>query len=129
MMTMVDRLDLTGEQRQKLRSIRNEAEKKRIGLKAQMDVADVELRQLKGANEVDLEKVRKKLNERASKDAELRFSAVKMDQDIKGLLTDAQLDELRVLKKGSHRSGRPGGPGRPGRPGGPWGHECGHVGR
>lgn len=104
-------LDLTDEQKEKLASIRAEYRKTTIRLDADIEVAEVELKELVAAPEMDLGQVEEKIDEISDKNAELRLYRLKTFSDVKKLLTPAQLDKLRWPLEGA----RPGPSGCGGR--------------
>jgi Spy/CpxP family protein refolding chaperone len=63
-----------------------------------MAVAHVEVRQLLNADQLDLSQVKDKLQQIASKEAQLRFAHITMMQDIRKLLTPEQQKQWRAMR-------------------------------
>lgn len=90
-------LDLSPEQVKKARALEADYRKKAIRSTAEIDIAGVELKELLSNEPVFLDKVRAKLNETASKEAELKFLRIKAREDFKKILTDEQRRKLEGM--------------------------------
>lgn len=93
-------LGLSPDQAKKAKALESDYMKKSIKARADKELAQVELKELTSAEPVLLDKVRVKLNDVASKKAELKFIRIKAREDFKKILTDEQrqkLDEIMAL--------------------------------
>ena len=93
-----EELNLSEQQVSELESIISSLKKAQIRLEADIRIAEVELDELLREEEVDLSKVRSKLEEIAKLQAELKFLHIKADRDAKKVLTEGQLKKFRSLK-------------------------------
>ena len=118
----LEALELTQDQKDRLKFIRTENQKRMIQLRADAQIGRVELRELmsqKSPSEIKVDKVLEKVNETRARITENR---VKMKLSINKVLTDEQLQKLQEMPKRrrggrSHfreRRGLHGGPGGPG---------------
>ncbi|MBI5491572.1 MAG: PDZ domain-containing protein [Deltaproteobacteria bacterium] len=97
-------LDLSPDQAKKARALESDYRKKAIRAKADEDLAEVELKELLSGEPVILDKVRAKLNDVASKEAELKFIRIKAREDFKKILTDEQRQKLdKIMAQGQGR--------------------------
>ena len=109
-----DQLGLTADQEQRLRRLRTEFEKEAIRRGAEIQAAEVDLRELLAAETPDLGKVETQVKRVGALQAELRFARITVLQERRGILTKEQWQKFEAL--GSRP--RPMGPGRGQRQGG-----------
>lgn len=93
----LENLNLDPDGRKTVQSLYNDYRKNTIKAIAEIEVAEVELNEMLEAEVVNLEKVRAKLGEIASKKAELRFFRIKGLQDLKRLLSDEDRARLKDM--------------------------------
>jgi len=93
----LERLRLGSAQRRKAATHFAAYRKKTIRLDADIRIAEIELAELLIARPVRLEKVRGKIDEITSKEAELRFFRIKSLEDFKKILTKRQRKRLNKL--------------------------------
>ena len=100
-------LGLTGDQVKKIKTLKNETKKATIQLKADIDIAEIDLKSAKYADPVDMKKVSKMMKGIASKQADIRIAWQQFKVDSKAVLTDEQKKKLKdiYMKKYSHKSG------------------------
>lgn len=87
-------LDLTDEQKTKVKSLVSDYKKRTVRAKADIKVAEIELRELAYAQPVNLDRIKAKINELYAKKAELKFSRYRSLEDLKKILTPEQLQKL-----------------------------------
>lgn len=107
----VKKLGLTADQKKKTDALKSDYQKKAIRSKAELQVAEVELKDLLSADPVSLEKVRQKLNDIAAKKTELRFLWIKTLEDFKKVLTPEQKEKLKDMTSGMGMMGKGAGMG------------------
>lgn len=95
---LAQQLGLSDDQRRQVQSLQLNYAKEAIRTRADMAVAHVEVRQLLSADQPDLSQVKDKLQQIASKEAQLRFAHITMMQDIRKLLTPEQQKQWRALR-------------------------------
>ena len=101
----LEALELTQDQKDRLKFIRTENQKRMIQLRADAQIGRVELRELmsqKSPSEIKVDKVLEKVNETRARITENR---VKMKLSINKVLTDEQLQKLQEMPK-RRRGGR-----------------------
>ena len=112
------RESLTGEQTRQMRNIKQEWEKKAVRLRADMQVANIELRQLLEDESASESRIRGQLETIASFEVDLKMGRIALRKNMKAVLTQEQLENLPKsgLRPYSGRMGRQGGKEmRPGR--------------
>ncbi len=109
-----DQLGLSADQEQKLRRLRSEFEKESIRRGAEVQAAEVDLRDLLAADAPDLGKIESQVRKIGALQADLRFARIKVLQEGRGILTIDQWQKFEALGVRP----RPMGPGRGQRPGG-----------
>lgn len=87
-------LDLSAEQIAEIRQMMLDFQKETLELRNQIQMKQLEMRELRLATEVDMEQVRSKLEEIADLQVELRMKAFERQDKVKELLTPEQLEEL-----------------------------------
>ncbi len=92
---LLDNLDLTEEQRAKVRTLMLNYQKRSIKLDADIKIAELDLRELLAEDPVNLEKVRAKIYEIASNEAELRFFRYSSLEELKKILDEEQRKRLK----------------------------------
>lgn len=103
MMMAVAHLDLTPEQRKKVRTLRLNHQKEAIPLMGKIRMSGVETEELLLADPVDLDKVRSKTKEKYEAMAELEISHLALVQRVKVVLTPEQrkkFDEMMAMRPG-----------------------------
>jgi hypothetical protein len=94
---LTQQLDLTDEQQSKVLALLRTHAKDGIRLKADMDMASIDLQQLLDAQPVDMDKVKTALQTIAAKEADLRVTHISAMQDIRELLTPDQQKGFRAM--------------------------------
>ena len=112
-----EELDLTQVQKDKLKSMRTDNQKKMIQLRADMQVAHVELRELLSQKSPNLKSVDQVVAKMTLALSKIIVSRVQQKLAVNKILTDEQLQKLEEMPKGHRRGGRRGHRGGPG--GGP----------
>lgn len=105
MMMAVDHLDLTPDQRKKIRTLRLGHQKEAIPLMGKIRMAGVETEELLMADPVNLEKVKAKTKEKYETMADLEVSHLALEQQVKAVLTPEQrqkVDERMEMRHGRH---------------------------
>jgi Spy/CpxP family protein refolding chaperone len=109
---------ITDEQATKLHTIKTEFEKTKIKMKADMQLASVDLHDLLRNEQGDLGAVESKLKSLYDIRAGLYLASVKAGRDAKAVLTDEQRsrmkavhDRINAYKEGGMPKGHPGGSG------------------
>lgn len=97
MMMRTSGLDLTADQKKKLKLLRLHHQKEAIPLLARVRMSVVELQELALADPVDMENVRAKTKEKHSALAELEFGHMLHIQQVKALLTPDQRQKLESM--------------------------------
>lgn len=92
-----DELGLTETQVDQLRTIKYDFEKAEIQLKATIQVAQLELQQLKGVDKVDAKKVEAKIREIQDKKADLEVTTFRAQTEAKKVLTAEQEAKLENI--------------------------------
>jgi|SaaInl8_200m_RNA_FD_contig_21_691924_length_661_multi_14_in_0_out_0_1 Spy/CpxP family protein refolding chaperone len=118
-------LDLTQDQKDQLRSLRSEGQKQMIKLKADMQLAHLELKDLMQQRSPDQKKVDRVVDKMNAAHAKMTSSRVKQQLAVHKVLTEEQLQKLNEKPTGQRR-GR--GHFRGGRRGGGPGHGMGMGG-
>ncbi|MBI5588170.1 MAG: PDZ domain-containing protein [Deltaproteobacteria bacterium] len=93
----VSALGLTEDQQKKAQAQKSEYLKKTIRSRAEIGVAEVELKEHLFSGAVNLDKVRSKINEISAKEAELRFFRIKSLEDFKKILTPEQRKKMNEM--------------------------------
>ena len=99
-------LDLTQEQKHQLKSLRTENRKKMIKLKADMQLAHVELRELMSEKAPNQGKVDRTVEKMNAAHAEMTKIRVMAKLSLNKILTDEQRQKLKEMPKRRHRGGR-----------------------
>ena len=88
------RESLTGEQTGRIRNIKQELEKKTVRLRADMQVANIELRQLLEDESASESQIRDQLETIASIEVDLKMGRIVVRNNVKSILTQEQLENL-----------------------------------
>lgn len=88
-------LELSTEQITKIRETMLDLQKETLELRNQIQVKQLELKELKLSSDLDLNKIREKLGEISKFQLEIRMKAFERQQKIKELLTPEQLENYR----------------------------------
>jgi Spy/CpxP family protein refolding chaperone len=129
LLRLADKLELSEEQREEIKGIFSGHQKDAIKMKADLELAGVELRELMMQEEPDLDAIEDQIRNIANLGAQMKFSQIKALVDAKSVLTEEQQETLKkTLKDGAsrmmgRRRGRSGMRGSQHRPG------PGHTGR
>ncbi|HEY4708507.1 MAG TPA: PDZ domain-containing protein [Thermodesulfobacteriota bacterium] len=97
LMRAVKGLDLTAEQKAKARDIHTNFRKQAIKTGAEIKIARIELHELLKAEPVNMEKVKAKAGEIASKSADLMLSGIRSMEEFKKVLTPQQRGKLNDM--------------------------------
>jgi len=89
-------LDLSAEQQTEIRQIILDSQKETLELRNQIQVKQLEMRELRLADELDMEQIKSKLEEIADLQVELRMKAVERQEKVKELLTPEQLENCGI---------------------------------
>lgn len=102
-----DVLGLNDDQVKKIKALQNETKKATIQLKADIDIAEIDLKGMKYADPVDMNQVSTLMKNIASKQADIRIAWQQFKVDSKAVLTDEQKKKLKdiYMKKYSHKNG------------------------
>lgn len=92
-----DRLGLTPEQEQKLRRLRTDFEKESIRRGAEIQAAEVDLRELLAAEPPDLAKIETQVKNMAALQADLRFARIKTLMEGRGVPSKEQWQKFAAL--------------------------------
>ena len=95
---LTQQLDLSDEQQMKVQDLLRIHAKEGIRLKADIDMASIDLQQLLDAQPVDMDRVKTTLQTIAAKEADLRLTHLAAMQDIQNLLTPEQQKLFRSLR-------------------------------
>ena len=117
MMKSIGRLDLTADQKKKVQRLKLQHQKEAIPLLSKVRMAGVESQELLMADPVDMEKVKAKVKEKYGALTELEISHLTLMQQVKGLLTAEQRQQLEssMMEMGPKMRSQPG----PDKPKGP----------
>lgn len=126
---MKERLGLTDQQMEQLRSRRLEAAKERVKIRSDMRIARIELRELMTSPTPDEKAVMAKARQIGDLYAQLLETRVAHGLALKKILSPEQQQKLREMRAAGRgpgpREGRPGRRFHPGRGPCPWGGEAG----
>jgi Spy/CpxP family protein refolding chaperone len=89
-------LDLSAEQLAQVREIMLDSQKETLELRNQIQVKQLELRELRLSQEADMEQVRAKLEEISELQIELRIKAFERQEKVKDLLTPEQVENCNL---------------------------------
>lgn len=118
-----DQLGLTADQERKLRGLRTAFEKETIKRGAEIQAAEVDLRELLAAETPDLGGVETQVKKIAALEGELRLARIKALQEGRTALTKEQWQKFEALAPRPGPMGPGGRPGRRGQPGSGMGPE------
>lgn len=100
------KLDLSDEQKASFARLKIEYKKATIKKKADVKLAKVELSEFHMQDEVDLDGLKKKLEEIALLKADLKFYRFKVREEFKKLLTSKQMKKLKEFMSRHHTEGK-----------------------
>lgn len=92
-------LGLSEEQLSTIKVKRFEIEKHFIELSSQIQLADLELRELMNSEKPDMDEIKRKIEKIGRLKSDLHFTKVQGQLEIKNILTSEQLEKLKDLKK------------------------------
>lgn len=95
--TIVEKLDLSENQRDRLRSIKTDFRKDYILMKAKMKVATIEMEDLLSMDAVDMSKVESKIKEITKIKGKVLLNAAKVSVKARAVLTNEQREKAREL--------------------------------
>ncbi len=90
-------LELTQDQIKKLRALKFEFEKANVQRKAALQLAKLELKELKASDNPDPKKIEAKIREIANKKADMEIALFRAKRQAKSLLTDEQRAKLSAM--------------------------------
>lgn len=96
-LNLAKQLDLTDEQIKKLRDMKFAFEKDNIQRKSALETAQLELQQLKAAENIDAGKVAAKIREVQNRKADLEVALFQAEQNAKSILTDEQKAKIKSM--------------------------------
>lgn len=104
---MMNALGLDDAQWAKFNQLRRDYRKRTIQMQAKIDIAEVELEELADTNDLDMKKIRAKIQEISSLQAELRTYRYQTLTDMRGFISAEQFDTFRwmAMKMGFNFSG------------------------
>lgn len=105
-MMAVKQLNLNADQKKKADALKTDFQKKAIKAKADIKIAEVELKEMLAAEPVNLDKVKQKVSDIYAKKAEKKMLWIRTVEDFKKVLTPEQKEKFREIISG-------GGPGCP----------------
>ncbi len=91
-------LDLSPDQLEKASALKIDYKKKTIRLKADIKIAEIELKELLGAPKTNMDKVKAKVRAIETLKSNLRIYRLEMKEDFKKILTGKQLKKFNELK-------------------------------
>jgi len=94
-----DKLELTDEQVASLKKIKMSFAKANIQRDADLKIAELELKELLGADKMDMSRVEKKIKSMANMKAEKKISHLKAFEAAKKVLTEEQLGKMKKCHK------------------------------
>ncbi|KPL02839.1 MAG: hypothetical protein AMJ90_04630 [candidate division Zixibacteria bacterium SM23_73_2] len=94
-----DKLELTYQQKEKMRDLRTDSQKERIKLKADLKIARLELKDLMREEKPVRREIYRKIEEMGDLKVKLQKSRVDQRLAMKEILTPEQLDKLQDLKR------------------------------
>ena len=114
-------LDLTQDQKDQIRSLRTDTEKKMIQLRADAEVARLELRELLHEKNPIQKSANQAVDKVAAAQSKVMKNRIQQKLFLNKILTDEQLQKLEKMTKGQRRGGRDGRRGHRGGRGMGWG--------
>lgn len=120
---MIFKLDLSKEQVDKIKGILTTHEKDMIKMKADRDIAEVELREAMQKDELDLIAIKDLIRNIASLEADMKYSQIKVWVDAKSVLTDEQRTNLKKMMESKQPLPKEAIPDKPG----PMSEHEGHI--
>lgn len=110
---LADKLDLSEEQKAELKDLATSHRKDVIRMKADREIAEVELQESIRQEEPDLDAIEDQIRGIANLEAQMKFSQIKARVDARSVLTEEQQEKLKELLKNrpagrQDRSGKPG---------------------
>ncbi len=97
---MAAALDLSEEQQTELKDLHTAYKKDMVRKRADREIAEIELQEFIGQDNLNLDAVKEKLWEIAALEAQTKYAWVKLMVDAKSLLTEKQKAEFKKLMKG-----------------------------
>jgi Spy/CpxP family protein refolding chaperone len=98
-LALSEELGLSDEQKSKIESIKYRSEKRAISKKAELETANLDLRELLKADAPDRTAIRNKVNEISKLRAELKMIHIDGMLDSKAVLSPQQLEDMKRLKQ------------------------------
>lgn len=95
---MISRLDLTDEQQKQMKQIHLEHAEQTESLREQMETAQGRMNDLVDADEFDEAAIREAAGELAEVQTELFVTRAEMQQEIRGILTPEQYEQLKEMR-------------------------------
>lgn len=94
---LMDKIDLTREQKEAIQKIISEHRKDMIKKDADQKLAELELQEMLSKEKPDMGLVRNQIQKIASLKADIQFARIKMQIDLKNVLTDEQKAKMQKL--------------------------------
>lgn len=94
-MEMMERLDLSKEQREKIADLREKQERGAIHLRADLQTARLDLRRLTRAEKADRMAINRQIDRIAQMRADMEKARINMMLDVRGMLTPEQREHMR----------------------------------
>jgi Spy/CpxP family protein refolding chaperone len=117
---LADEIDLSEEQKDEIKDIHTSHRKDMIRMKADRELAQVELQEIMHQDSPDLDAIEDQIRNIANLEAKMKFSQIKTRIDVKSVLTEEQQAKLKELMKNRparRTGGRRAGAGKPGEAG------------
>ena len=92
-----DEIELTAQQEQAIRNAQRAHRREKIRRDADMEIAELEIEEMMEDDLVDLDAVEQKLRQVANLQVDDRMAEMRLERNVRGILTAEQLDELREL--------------------------------
>ena len=94
---LADKLGLDEEQVARTRKLKMEHKKEKIMLKADLDILNLELKELKHDYDSSIKSVNRKIREVEAKEGDLEIARYKLRRDISDILTSEQREQLKAI--------------------------------
>lgn len=106
-------LNITKEQREKMKKIRQDAKKANIPLKSQLELKGIELKELMDAETANKDAIAAKIKEIDAVKTQIKINSVNARIDSRNVLTKEQREKIEQMKNERHMMWMGDGPGRP----------------
>ena len=99
-LTRADKIGLTEEQISKIKTIHLEMEKKQVRFKADLGIAQIELREIMGVKDFDLDKASAQVRKIEDIKTAHRLEMLKSMKEVRSILTDEQFKKMKSMMHG-----------------------------